>query len=147
VRETRSFFVQTNTATANVDVRLPRSEPKTRFGNYYALVIGNHHYGARRSNEATSRAARDDWPDLANAERDARAVASLLQRKYSFTRVQLMIDGTHDQILNAVNAYVKELDSSDNLLIYYAVMANSIWASAGIGFPSTERPNGTRDGS
>jgi hypothetical protein len=31
-----------------------------------------------------------------------------------------MIDGTHDQILNAVNAYVNELDASDNLLIYYA---------------------------
>ena len=120
VRETRSFFLQPNTATSNVDVRSPRSETKTRFGNYYALVIGNHRYGARRSNEPTSPGARDDWPDLANAERDARAVASLLQRKYSFTRVQLMIDGTHDQILNAVNAYVSELDSSDNLLIYYA---------------------------
>jgi hypothetical protein len=32
VRETRLFFLQPNTTTANADVRLPRSEPKTRFG-------------------------------------------------------------------------------------------------------------------
>jgi hypothetical protein len=77
-------------------------------GKFHALVIGNHRYKDSA------------WHDLPNSESDARSVASLLERKYGFTKPKLLIDATRDQILGALNEYVKSLDASDNLLIYYA---------------------------
>lgn len=84
------------------------------FGHYYALVIGNDEYR--------------EWPRLRTAVNDARDLADVLSRKYGF-RVQLLTNATKAQILDAINGYIAQLGSSDNLLVYYAghgVMANNV---------------------
>ena len=81
------------------------SVPSGTFGNYHALVIGNDLY--------------QQWPQLRTAVNDANAVAELLRRKYGF-KTKLLLNATFEQILNALNDYVKTLADNDNLLIYYA---------------------------
>jgi len=77
-------------------------------GNFYALVIGNRRYTAK------------GIPELKNAESDARSMAALLEQKYGFRKPKVLIDGTHDQILNALNDFALTLGPQDNLLVYYA---------------------------
>jgi hypothetical protein len=107
-RETLSFVMHPGSWPERVGVPGRIDAPSLVFGNYYALVIGNRHYVDR------------GWSELPNAESDARAIAEVLQKKYAFKRVQLVIDGTYEQILNAINDYAKSLAPTDNLLIYYA---------------------------
>ena len=85
--------------------RAPAAMPKDAFGNYHALVIGNDQYKT--------------WDPLRTAVNDANAVADLLRRKYAF-KTRVLLNATHDDILNALNDYVKTLTENDNLLIYYA---------------------------
>jgi hypothetical protein len=77
----------------------------TRFGTYYALVIGNNNYRS--------------WASLRTPIQDAKAVSEVLQRKYGF-KTKMLTNATFEQTLNALNDLVKTLGESDNLLIYYA---------------------------
>ena len=90
---------------ARIDSGPRLTGPVGAFGNYYALSIGNNLYRT--------------WPALKTPVDDAKAVAELLQRKYGF-KVQLLLNATFEQTLNALNDLVKTLGPNDNLLIYYA---------------------------
>jgi len=74
-------------------------------GHYYALVIGNNSY--------------QYVPRLKTAEDDARDVAAILRDQYGF-QTRLLLSATRQQIISALNAYRRELEPNDNLLIYYA---------------------------
>jgi hypothetical protein len=86
-------------ATADVDVAA------LDLGTYYALVIGNNNYRYVQK--------------LKTAVNDARSMAQVLQQKYGF-KVQFLTDATRAQILDSLNAYRRNLDTHDNLLIFYA---------------------------
>ena len=89
-------------ATASAqDVKLPDID----FGRYHALVIGNNDYG--------------HLPKLKSAVVDAVAVAELLRLRYGF-KAKLLLNATRIQILDALNAFRRDLTERDNLLIYYA---------------------------
>ncbi len=75
------------------------------FGRYYALVIGNNDY--------------PNLDKLKTAVTDAKEVALLLRKSYGFS-VTLLLNGTRDQIIAALDEYRKILKKDDNLLIYYA---------------------------
>ena len=77
------------------------------FGNYYALVIGNRNYQDPA------------FTDLKNAERDARAIANLLESRYGM-QVTLVIDGTREGIWGALGAIIDMAGPDDNVLVYYA---------------------------
>lgn len=74
-------------------------------GHYYALVIGNNTYQSIAS--------------LKTAEDDAKEVEHVLRSQYGF-ETKLLLNATRQQILSALNTYRKALDSTANLLIYYA---------------------------
>ncbi len=75
------------------------------FGRFHALVIGNNKYQKVRS--------------LETAANDARAVADLLKTSYGF-EVELLLDGTRQQILETLYKMRAKLSEKDNLLVYYA---------------------------
>ncbi len=74
-------------------------------GRYHALVIGNDRYA--------------HLPALKTAAADAAAVASLLEGRYAFAGVRLLLDASRADIFTALNAYRRELEDRDRLLIYY----------------------------
>lgn len=82
----------------------PRAAPD-RSGVRVALVIGNSRYQA-----ATP---------LANPERDAKLIAETLGRS-GFEKVRLVIDGTRDEIANALKAFAAEAANADWAVVYYA---------------------------
>jgi TRAP-type mannitol/chloroaromatic compound transport system substrate-binding protein len=82
-----------------------QKETLTLPGLYYALIIGNNNYKY--------------LPKLKTAQKDAQEVASVLQKRYGF-KTTLLLDGTRNQILKAVNKSRKDLKREDHLLIYYA---------------------------
>jgi len=89
-------------ATASAqEVKLPGID----FGRYHALVIGNNDY--------------EHLPRLKSAVVDAVAVAEMLRLRYGF-QAKLLLNATRLQILEAMNAYRRDLTERDNLLIYYA---------------------------
>jgi uncharacterized caspase-like protein len=75
------------------------------FGRYYALVIGNNDY--------------PNLEKLKTAVSDAKEVAKILRQSYGFS-VTVLLNGTRDQIIAALDEYRKILKKDDNLLIYYA---------------------------
>jgi len=79
--------------------------PDIDFGNYHALVIGNQEYMY--------------MTNLKSSEKDALEVTRLLRDTYGF-EVKSLIDATRSDILTALIQYRRELDNTDNLLIYYA---------------------------
>lgn len=83
----------------------PPVDRKFNFGTYHALVIGNDKY-------------RSVTP-LKTAVKDARTVATVLQREYGF-KVSLLVDATRNQMLDAFDEMRRTLTDRDNLLIYYA---------------------------
>ena len=87
---------------APVEAPLPGS---TVYGDYYALVVGNDKYL--------------NVTQLRTAENDARTVAELLKDAYGF-KVNLLLNATRAQMLDAFDEYRRTLKESDNLLIYYA---------------------------
>ena len=93
--------------TPDAVARAPEEEiiPRTEFGQYHALVIGNDHYR--------------QWVPLNTAIADATAVSSLLKDRYGF-QVTLLKDATRKDILKALNEFRKKLTERDQLLIYYA---------------------------
>jgi Caspase domain/Glucodextranase, domain B len=74
-------------------------------GRFYALVIGINDYKS--------------LPRLKTAEADAQSVAKMLRERFGF-QVELLLNATRQQIVGALNRYRRELDSSSNLLVYYA---------------------------
>ncbi len=76
------------------------------FGNYYALIIGNQNY--------------DNLEDLNTAIIDAQSIASLLENKYNFEILDIIIDGNRSDILSKFNEIKNNLQPYDNLLVYYA---------------------------
>ena len=76
-----------------------------KFGNYFALVIGNNKY--------------QFLPRLKTAINDARAVTEILINKYGF-KVEMLYNATREDILRALNLFRRNLNVDDNLLIYYA---------------------------
>ena len=79
--------------------------PDIDFGQYYALVIGNDDH--------------EFLPDLKTAQADDRAVAEVLQDRYGFT-VELLLNATRRDILQALGKLRRKLTENDNLLVYYA---------------------------
>ena len=74
-------------------------------GRYFALVIGNDDYIS--------------LPHLKTAAGDAREVEETLRTLYGF-QTKLLLNGTRQQIISALNAYRQQLDGESSLLIYYA---------------------------
>ena len=77
-------------------------------GNFYALVIGINDYHA-------------PLPPLKTAVDDGRAVGKMLEQSYGF-KVQYLLnaDATRFNILDALAKYEDTLQTSDNLVIYFA---------------------------
>ena len=75
------------------------------FGTYFALVIGNRDY----KNLADVPSARDDADDI----------AVVLTERFGF-QVELLLDASRYEIISALAALRRELEETDNLLIYYA---------------------------
>jgi uncharacterized caspase-like protein len=80
--------------------------PRVKFGRFYALIIGNNHYGP-------------DLDPLTTAINDAREVAEILETLYNFQVIPLY-DATLKQITDALKRLTKRVTKEDNLLIYYA---------------------------
>jgi uncharacterized caspase-like protein len=75
------------------------------FGNFHALVIGNNNY--------------QNINKLKTAVNDAKAVANILKTKYKF-KVTLLLNATREHIFTAFAGMRRELQDTDNFLIYYA---------------------------
>jgi hypothetical protein len=81
------------------------ADGKVNFGGYHALVIGINNYSS--------------VTPLKTAVNDAKTVSDLLQKEYGF-KVELLVDATRNQILDAFDDLRRTLTENDNLLIYYA---------------------------
>lgn len=81
-------------------------ELNLNFGEYYAIVIANQNY---------SNIQNLDTPIV-----DAQSIAALLENKYDFEILDIIIDGTRTEILSTLNTLKSSLKPYDNLLIYYA---------------------------
>ena len=96
------------TTQRGVEVSKPREPavtPSASYGDYYALVIGNNDY--------------QNITKLKTAVTDARAVAKMLRERYNFN-VTLLINATRSDLFTAFSKLRRKLQTSDNLLIYYA---------------------------
>ncbi len=108
-RKSRRNFVISRQPEQTVEPRKASPVFLKRFrndlGRYHALVIGNNDYLYET--------------DLKTATNDARAVAEILEQQYGY-QVQLLIDATREQMIQAFAQLQKNLGEDDNLLIYYA---------------------------
>jgi hypothetical protein len=75
------------------------------YGNYYALIIGINNYRSIGK--------------LKSAVNDATVIASILREKYGY-KVEMLIDCTRNEIIEALVDFRKKLTNKDNLLIYYS---------------------------
>ncbi|MEZ5500765.1 MAG: caspase family protein [Steroidobacteraceae bacterium] len=85
--------------------RLPGELPRSAFGRFHALIIGNNNYRF--------------LPKLSSPIDDAKDLADVLQRRYGFATT-VLIDADRYQVLSALNNLRESLTSEDNLLIYFA---------------------------
>lgn len=76
-----------------------------KFGDYYALIIGNN--------------VHKNLPQLKTAISDARSVDDLLRTKYGF-KTTLLLNADRYKILSSLNALRQKLTEKDNLVVYYA---------------------------
>ncbi len=74
-------------------------------GDYHALVIGNNNYSK--------------LDNLQTAVDDAKAIASVLKKKYGY-KVKLLINADQMTMLKALSEYKDKLGKYDNLMVYYA---------------------------
>lgn len=101
-----SFSCLTLAARAAQDARgVGLGAQQADTGRYFALVIGNNAY--------------QHVQHLKTAEDDAREIDALLRDNYGF-QTKLLLNGTRQQIISAINSYRRELTPDSNLLIYYA---------------------------
>ncbi|MEM1143783.1 MAG: caspase family protein [Pseudomonadota bacterium] len=104
VSVTRSYDAPSSRTTSDGDsVSVKRGE--FDFGNYFALVIGNQDYAKLSS--------------LQTPVNDATRVAEVLNKKYGFS-VQLLLNATNVEAMEAINDLYERVGANDNLLIYYA---------------------------
>jgi len=76
--------------------------------NYHALIIGINNYDSSIG-------------ELDTAINDAKALDNILTKKYGFkTKTLVDADATRDQIIDALDYYIENLTTNDNLLIYFA---------------------------
>lgn len=92
-----------NAAPSAAPAALPA--PKVALGRFYALVIGNSRY--------------DHLPLVPAAERDAKAMESLLRDQYGF-QVTTLLNATNAKILSTLYTLSQTLGADDNLVVYYA---------------------------
>lgn len=78
---------------------------KTKYGKYYALVIGNQDY--------------KNLEDLESPLNDVSRAADILKDRYGFN-VELLTNVSNLQIMQALNELNNVLTEKDNLLIFYA---------------------------
>jgi formylglycine-generating enzyme len=78
-------------------------------GAYYGVVIGNDDY---------SRA--NDWRNLKTAVKGARTIIDILKNQYGFISIEVVINGTRKEILDALKDVVSKVKKNDSVLIYYA---------------------------
>jgi len=85
------------------------AEPRMRidFGEYHAILIGNANYQDPK------------WTDLDTPHNDVKRIDEILRDRYGFNTT-VILDGTRNQILEAIEEANENLKSQDNLLIYYA---------------------------
>jgi len=77
----------------------------SKYGKYYALVIGNQSY--------------QQLEDLDSPINDASRAAKILKDRYGFN-VELLINANNLQIMQALNQLNEATSEEDNLLIFYA---------------------------
>ena len=82
-----------------------KSSKDLKFGKYYALIVGNQNYSS--------------LDILQSPINDATRVAELLEKKYGFA-VQVLIDASNIDIMQAINDLNDVIKENDNLLIFYA---------------------------
>lgn len=84
-------------------------------GNYYALLIGIQNYEDPA------------FEDLDNPIKDAKKLRDVLVEDYAFSpeRVDLVLDATRDDILNAMDKLSGLVTEKDNVLIFYA--GHGVW--------------------
>ena len=75
------------------------------FGSFHALVIGNSNY--------------KHLPKLQSSANDARRIAKLLEQKFGF-EVDLLLDASRRDILVKLDDYKRNLQATDNFLLFYA---------------------------
>jgi hypothetical protein len=104
-RGDREFTLRASEKVRGRVVKKAPKKPRVKFGDYYALVIGNNGY--------------TKLPKLETAITDATKVGEVLKKRYGF-KVTLLTDATRYQILSALNDLRGKLTEDDNLLIFYA---------------------------
>lgn len=97
--------IRTTMKSAPAETKPPASPPRPNLGRFYALVIGNAQYA--------------NWPAVPTAERDARAMQSVLHDAYGF-EVTLLLNATRSKILSTLFAFSQTLGENDNLIVFYA---------------------------
>jgi hypothetical protein len=100
------------TAIGTADANPPQDDDtlfeesgRVDLGRYHALVIGIDDY--------------KHLTKLRTSVHDATQVGRVLESDYGYA-VQLLLNPTRDQIIEALDAYIERLGPSDNLLTYYA---------------------------
>jgi len=92
--------------SAPTTMDIPNPEiPNVKFGNYYALVIGNNDY--------------PNFPNLKTPRKDVEDLAKVLRENYNF-KTEVLINADRYAILQALNKYREKLTRNDNFLLYYA---------------------------
>ncbi|MDZ7667972.1 MAG: caspase family protein [Gammaproteobacteria bacterium] len=97
-------------------------------GSYYALLIGNEHYG--------------ELEDLETPLSDLRRAEQVLKEKYGFT-VFTIADGDNIEVMRAINDLYDIVGPEDNLLIFYAGHGNRLTTGGtetGYWLPSNAEP-------
>ncbi len=87
----------------------PRMYRELELGRYFALLIGNEHYGA--------------LDDLQTPLTDVSRARHILETKYDFNVVTIE-DGNNIEIMEAINDLYDLVGENDNLLIFYAGHGN-----------------------
>lgn len=122
--EEKSLFAEESTTSSD----------GSKYGKYYALIIGNQDY--------------ENLEDLDSPLNDAARAAEILQDRYGF-KVELLTNVNNLQIMQALNQLNDVLTDKDNLLIFYAGhgsrIKNGDWES-GYWLPTNADlpPNDTR---
>lgn len=98
-------FGKVRTKSSKQKAKTADTQPRIKYGEYHALVIGIQNY--------------KHLTKLEMAQNDVAEVSKLLEIEYGF-RVVLLKDPTRRQILMALGKMRRTLKENDNLLIYYA---------------------------
>ena len=76
------------------------------YGSYSALLIGNSEY--------------QHWRDLDTPRYDVHSLSEVLNDYYGFTYRRILVDASQEEIISALNEIRNQMDSEDNLLIYFS---------------------------